>query len=287
MLRHAFSWINLWISLVWPRSNSVYIVHAKHLFVSCVLSLLLLANCSPAAVEPTLVATQPLVPASVTPTQPQPTVTPTPEPLTSASDINTQTSVSNDLVPLLVGDVLPSTAFLSTIQADLAQRLQVDPDRILLGQSSPATWTDANLGCGKTQNFAQAIDGYALTWIVNNTVYQVHTDGESSYAICSGSQRIHGELLLAVDAIAADMFGLVQRRLSNELDLPQQRIRLVDAYAVTWPDNSLGCPQPDESYTDAELRGYRIEVLVGETTYIFHTDDSRLVACAPDLEVLP
>lgn len=262
-------------------------MHAKHLFVSCVLSLLLLANCSPAAVESTSVATQPLVPASVTPTQPQPTITPTSESLTSASDINSRTSQSSELVPLLVGDVSPSTAFLSTIQTDLAQRLQVDVDRVFLGQALPATWTDADLGCGNTQNLVQAIDGYALTWIVNNSAYQAHTDGEASYVICSGSQRIHGELLLAVDAIAADIFGLVQRRLSNELDLPQQRIRLVDAYAVTWPDNSLGCPQPNENYTDAELRGYRIEVLVGETTYIFHTDDSRLVACAPDFEVLP
>lgn len=272
---------------MWPKLNNVSTMHAKHLVVTCVLSLLLLANCSTTAVEPTLVATQPLVAVSATPTQPQPTVTPTLEPLTSASEINTRTSESNELVPLIAADVSLSTEFLSAIQSDLAQRLQVDADRILLGQVVPATWTNADLGCGNMHDFVQAIDGYALDWIVNNHVYDVHTRGESDYVVCSGSQTISGDLLLAVDAIAADLFGLVQRRLSNELDLPQQRIRLVDTYAVTWPDNSLGCPQLDEDYTDAELRGYRIEVLVGETTYIFHTDDSRLVTCTPEREVLP
>lgn len=272
---------------MWPKLNNVSSMHAKHLVVTCVLSLLLLANCSTAAVEPTLVATQPLMAVSATPTQPQPTVTSTPEPLTSASEINTRTSESSELVPLIDGDFSLSTEFLSTIQMDIAQRLQVDADRILLGQVVPATWTHPDLGCGNSNDFVQAIDGYVLAWIVNNHVYDVHTRGESDYVLCSGYQIISGDLLLAVDAIAADLFGLVQRRLSNELDLPQQRIRLVDAYAVTWPDNSLGCPQPDEDYTDAELRGYRIEVLVGETTYIFHTDDSRLVACTPEREVLP
>ena len=32
--------------------------------------------------------------------------------------------------------------------------------------------------------------------------------------------------------------------------------RVVSAQAVTWPDGSLGCPEPGRNYTQALVRGY-------------------------------
>ncbi|MCA9881329.1 MAG: hypothetical protein KC708_00080 [Anaerolineae bacterium] len=284
MLRRAFNWIN---PVLLANRNMHFILHARQLLALGVLSLLLLTSCSGATDAPTSVATQRLMLATATSTQLPPTVTPTSEPLTSAIDINAANENSDEIIPLLAGDVSLPREFLTSIRSDLAQRLNLEPERIELGQIQHEIWTNANLGCVDSFPLEQTYAGYAIDWIVNTTVYSVHTNGERDYVVCSGTHSLDGELLLAVDAIAADMFGLVQRRLSRELDLPQQRIRLVSINTVTWPDNSLGCPQPDEAYTSATLRGYRIEVLVGETTYIFHTDDSRLVACTPEREVLP
>jgi hypothetical protein len=39
---------------------------------------------------------------------------------------------------------------------------------------------------------------------------------------------------------------------------------------VTWPDGSLGCPQPDEMYTQALVDGYRIVLVVDGRELVYH-----------------
>lgn len=39
---------------------------------------------------------------------------------------------------------------------------------------------------------------------------------------------------------------------------PRADIKVMVAEAVTWPDGSLGCPQPGMLYTQALVPGYRI-----------------------------
>jgi hypothetical protein len=36
---------------------------------------------------------------------------------------------------------------------------------------------------------------------------------------------------------------------------------------VTWPDGSLGCPDPGMMYTQALVEGYRVTLLAGDLTY--------------------
>lgn len=40
--------------------------------------------------------------------------------------------------------------------------------------------------------------------------------------------------------------------------VPQDRLRVVRAVAVTWPDSSLGCPQPGLNYTQALVPGWQV-----------------------------
>ena len=42
--------------------------------------------------------------------------------------------------------------------------------------------------------------------------------------------------------------------------VPQDRLRVVRAVAVTWPDGSLGCPQPGFSYTQALVPGWQVSI---------------------------
>jgi hypothetical protein len=39
---------------------------------------------------------------------------------------------------------------------------------------------------------------------------------------------------------------------------------------VTWPDGSLGCPQPDQFYTQALVPGYRVVVEAGGEQFHYH-----------------
>ena len=45
---------------------------------------------------------------------------------------------------------------------------------------------------------------------------------------------------------------------------------LLHAERVTWPDGSLGCPQPGRMYTMALVPGYRIRLQVGATLIDYH-----------------
>ena len=49
---------------------------------------------------------------------------------------------------------------------------------------------------------------------------------------------------------------------------------------VTWPDGSLGCPQPGMMYTQALVDGYWLELAAGDRRAEYHTDlDGRAVSC--------
>ena len=47
-------------------------------------------------------------------------------------------------------------------------------------------------------------------------------------------------------------------------------ISVTVAHELTWPDGSLGCPQPGMMYTQALVDGYRIELTDGESLYQYH-----------------
>jgi hypothetical protein len=47
-------------------------------------------------------------------------------------------------------------------------------------------------------------------------------------------------------------------------------LSVVMAEAVTWPDGSLGCPQPDMMYTQALVPGFRIRIVAGAETLEYH-----------------
>ena len=65
-----------------------------------------------------------------------------------------------------------------------------------------------------------------------------------------------------IDAAVADLVELV--------GVDEASVVVVLAEHVTWRDGSIGCPDPDLSYTQALVDGYRIELAVGDATYWYH-----------------
>jgi hypothetical protein len=60
------------------------------------------------------------------------------------------------------------------------------------------------------------------------------------------------------------------------------------AIAVTWPDGSLGCPQPGMNYTMALVPGFRIIVRAGEQRFDYHaTRRGYFVLCPAGLAEEP
>jgi hypothetical protein len=83
--------------------------------------------------------------------------------------------------------------------------------------------------------------------------------------------RSEADLLLLARAARAD--------LATTLGVPEDEISVTGASAVIWNDGSMGCPQPDMSYTQALIDGARVTLTHGDTTYTYHQGGGELFLC--------
>ena len=63
--------------------------------------------------------------------------------------------------------------------------------------------------------------------------------------------------------------------LSKRLSVSLDQIELVNFTPVTWPDGSLGCPEPGMMYTQVLVEGYRIQLRSGGRVYEYHGGGTR------------
>ena len=72
--------------------------------------------------------------------------------------------------------------------------------------------------------------------------------------------------------------------LAERLGVEPEEIEVVVAERVTWPDGSLGCPQPGMSYTQAIVEGSRVVLGHDERVYLYHagTDDQPFLCPSED-----
>lgn len=230
---------------------------------------------------PSAVPTRTLIPATITDTPTPVPPTATPRVLPGPEDI----IATPALIPAA------AQALISQVIEDLAVTLEVERDDIELVLIEAATWTSTDLGCLTTNqpDLEQAIEGFRLVLLVGDTAYEYHTDGGATIRRCGQGGTNVGEtsLLVEIDPVAAELVTLAQRRLSQELNVPTRRVRVLEVAPYTWTDSSLGCPLNGQEYPSVEIDGYRIVLSVGDREYIFHTDFDRLIPCNPDNELLP
>jgi hypothetical protein len=74
-------------------------------------------------------------------------------------------------------------------------------------------------------------------------------------------------LTSAVDIAVAD--------LAARLSVDPSAITVVSARDVTWPDGSIGCPQPGMNYTQVQVDGAEIVLAVNGITYRYTLGGSR------------
>ena len=82
-------------------------------------------------------------------------------------------------------------------------------------------------------------------------------------------------------AVAASL-PLLLADAAQRSGVPQHRLRVVRAAVVTWPDGSLGCPQPGFGYTQALVPGWQVIIAVPSSAVPLHyhgSDRGRWVHC--------
>ncbi len=63
---------------------------------------------------------------------------------------------------------------------------------------------------------------------------------------------------------------VVPAPLRRRLGIEAGQIDLIEFRNVTWPDGSLGCPQPDMAYIQVLIEGYLIRLGVRAQVYEYH-----------------
>ena len=91
----------------------------------------------------------------------------------------------------------------------------------------------------------------------------------------------------AVTNVPAEMIEAALDDAANRSTTARAAITVTSAEAVTWPDGSLGCPQPGMMYTQALVAGYRIVLQAGGQTLNYHAMSRGRPMFCPASRVVP
>ena len=77
--------------------------------------------------------------------------------------------------------------------------------------------------------------------------------------------------------------------LAQQLSIAESTTKLVTAIKATWPDSSLGCPQPGIAYSQVLTDGFLIRLEADGNVYEYHTDaNEQVFFCEnPEFPVIP
>lgn len=266
----------------------------KMWFFSALIFIGALVACSPVQ-TPVAVATSTVIASTATATATP--NTPTSIPPASSTPITLSTQSSQAITPILDSTVEFEIDFTEAIIDDLANILEISSNRIQLVSVEVGRWGQDSLGCDITQviydemviNHAlseKQVDGLRYILLVGDILYEYHTENTERYQRCLSQNIVSGEVLVAVDPLAAETLRVVQMLLATELDLSSRRVQLVDMLPVTWTDTSLGCPQEGQTYTQVDIQGYHIVVSVADDRYIYHSDSNTAYPCPLDQSII-
>ena len=73
---------------------------------------------------------------------------------------------------------------------------------------------------------------------------------------------VNATLQSVTEAVLADA--------SKRTGLEVAKLEVVESIVVTWPDGSLGCPEPGMNYTMALVPGYRIRIKADQQVLNYH-----------------
>jgi len=78
-----------------------------------------------------------------------------------------------------------------------------------------------------------------------------------------------------LDPALQKLVAQAQADLEQRLAIPIGQVELVAVQSVTWPDASLGCPQPGMGYLQVQVDGLLIRLSAGSRLYEYHSGGSR------------
>lgn len=192
----------------------------------------------------------------------------------------------------------PALETSTLISRDLAARLQVGENEIVVESSTKIELPVGDLGCpdedqetGRTQ--PGVVMGQELTLAVEGKRYLYHVHGKR-IAYCGeitiaekasemSSADEEKAIVEKLDARGQEIVSQAREELAGELGVQPEKISVVEAEAMRWSDSSLGCPEPGKMYAQVITPGYRIVLEHEGEQYDYHTNQQGLMKlCKPE-----
>jgi len=183
-------------------------------------------------------------------------------------------------VPTLMAAAIDRETAVKLAIETASRELNVPAATMKVRSVEAVEWRDSGLGCAPkgTASRPQLIQGFSVTLTSGADRASVHV-GDGRAIVCShtASAKVSsGPLALA----AAKAIELARADLASRLNVAPREISVDRARPTTWPDESLGCPEPGKSYAERVVPGFTIDLAHAKTRYRYHSDMStRVVRC--------
>jgi hypothetical protein len=171
-------------------------------------------------------------------------------------------------------------AAIALAKSTLEGKVGIPAATIRLSSATAAEWPDSSLGCPeKGMSYLPVLTpGYVVSLQDNSRTYTVHVAGVTA-VICnraglSGQQASRARMeqaLIPINAAREDLAG--------RLEVQPAQIEVNAIKRSTWPDASLGCPQPDELYAQVVTPGFAIKLEQGGSVYRYHVSTNAVMLC--------
>ncbi|MCX7690206.1 hypothetical protein [Thermoflexus sp.] len=182
---------------------------------------------------------------------------------------------------------------------DLAGRLGVPAEEIRVVEARAVLWPDTSLGCPEPDRaYAQVLTpGFRVVLEAQGRRYAYHGGLEGPLVLCPSErarepamERPGPSIPMPTPASGESGEGSMEeiieqarRDLAGRLSVSVEEIRGVEARAVTWPDSSLGCPEPGRLYLQVLTPGYRVVLEARGQRYAYHAGrQGPPFLCPPD-----
>lgn len=86
------------------------------------------------------------------------------------------------------------------------------------------------------------------------------------------------------DSAAGQVAESARSQLADRLSVDPAAIDVLKAEHVTWPDTSLGCPEPGQMYAQMLVEGYRVVLDHDSRVWVYHAGSDRQPFLCPSDE---
>lgn len=162
----------------------------------------------------------------------------------------------------------------------LSRKLGISGGGIRVEAAESAEWPDTGLGCPEKGKVYSAVvtSGFIVKLRFRDQIYAVHVSGKQG-VVCESSLTTPKRAPARKTGLVLKLVQMAREDLAARLEVPQERVKLKTLKHVTWPDTSLGCPEPGEEYVAREIAGYQIELEVAGEQHVYHADTQKAVRC--------